>query len=325
MGKAWYSCVLLGFFIAAPTAGLLAQSSQTAPPYVLRTETREVLTDVVVTDRTGKPVQDLSASAFHIYDDGHEQKLTSFTEHNTRDANLNLAAAPSDGSFDNAFLQHAPAVLNVLLLDLTTMAIEDQMSLYGQMKRLVDRLPPDRPMAIFARMGPSVVEAQSFTSDHALLNSALRKVIPRFRPPGSSYLTDADALRQMALLLSQYPGRKNLFWFSGGSNLFLGPAPEAAAVGDLRPIYDELETERIALYPVDIRGLTNEWGQNVGTGIEAASMTINAAQLRAAPDAKLPFDQLIYLPKGDIYLYLAVWDTTTGRPGMVDLPVTVRK
>jgi hypothetical protein len=66
----------------------------------------------------------------------------------------------------------------------------------------------------------------------------------------------------MAIFLDQIPGRKNVLWFSGGSNLFLRPDPTnlsyLPSYGSLREIYDELETERIALYPIDARGLTVE-------------------------------------------------------------------
>ena len=38
---------------------------------------------------------------------------------------------------------------------------------------------------------------------------------------GREYLTDFETLRQIAVALSQLPGRKNVLWFSGGSMRFL--------------------------------------------------------------------------------------------------------
>jgi hypothetical protein len=55
------------------------------------------------------------------------------------------------------------------------------------------------------------------------------------------------------------PGRKNIIWFSGGSSLFLRPDADSVAFesnAEWRNLYDELERERIAVYPVDARGLT---------------------------------------------------------------------
>jgi hypothetical protein len=37
------------------------------------------------------------------------------------------------------------------------------------------------------------------------------------------------------------------------------------------------------------------------------------------------FDQLIDLPKGDDYLYLAAWDVTTGRLGTLQVALDVSK
>ncbi len=98
---------------------------------------------------------------------------------------------------------------------------------------------------------------QNFTSDRALLLAALRKAIPRMEPTGREYLSDIDTLHQIAGYLSQLPGRKNILWFSGGSTLYLN---ENADVYEdpaaWRALYDELEQERIAVYPIDARGLT---------------------------------------------------------------------
>ena len=57
--------------------------------------------------------------------------------------------------------------------------------------------------------------------------------------------------------MSQLPGRKNVIWFSGGRTNFLWP-DELVLHDDAawRELYDELDQERIAVYPVDGRGLT---------------------------------------------------------------------
>ena len=107
---------------------------------------------------------------------------------------------------------------------------------------------------------------QNFTSDHKLLLDAVHKAIPRFPPHEREYLTDFDTLHQLALSLSQLPGRKNILWFSGGSTSFL--MPDAIPVEDAawRNLYDELDQERIAIYPIDARGLLRRYhGNNAGS------------------------------------------------------------
>ena len=64
-------------------------------------------------------------------------------------------------------------------------------------------------------------------------------------------------LHQIALRLGPLPGRKNIYWFCGdtGGNIF-GPNPtDLSDFTDLRPYFDELEAGRIAMYPIDARGL----------------------------------------------------------------------
>jgi hypothetical protein len=47
--------------------------------------------------------------------------------------------------------------------------------------------------------------------------------------------------------------------------------------------------------------------------------------MRSQPDAKLYFSQTVNLPQGSNYLYLGVWDMTTGRTGTVNAAVDVNK
>jgi hypothetical protein len=45
--------------------------------------------------------------------------------------------------------------------------------------------------------------------------------------------------------------------------------------------------------------------------------------LRLHPKALIPVDQQINLHKGQKYLYLAVWDMTSGRLGTLQIPLKV--
>jgi hypothetical protein len=97
-----------------------------------------------------------------------------------------------------------------------------------------------------------------------LLLAAVRKALPHFPPSGREFYSDFAALQQIALDFGQYPGRKNILWFSGGSTLFLKPDPSVLLYPrDLRYIYDELESTRMAIYPIDARGLTVAAGYGI--------------------------------------------------------------
>lgn len=72
-----------------------------------------------------------------------------------------------------------------------------------------------------------------------------------------------DAMRQLTEFLGALPGRKNLIWLSGSFPLALGPDESAnnpfltqrTYSDQLQEISDAFAADRIAVYPVDVRGL----------------------------------------------------------------------
>lgn len=267
---------MTGISVAAQAADSPESSNQV--PYTLQVKARMVLTDVTVTDKHGNAVTGLREDDFRILDNGKPQKLASFDEHREHLAKVAEVSA-TGGGFSNDYIRHPPAQVNVILFDTTTIGIVDQMYLFQQMKRFVDNLPAGEPVAVFARWGDAVVELASFTDDHEALKAAIKRSIPRLQPPGAWMANDLDTLRQMALYLNQVPGRKNLLWFTGGSKLFLRPDPIdiGADPGVRRAIYDTLEAERIAIYPIDARGLMVVFG--------SAAMGVTSQQMQMREDA----------------------------------------
>ena len=242
---------------------LLAQQSPSpaSAPYTLHTQSRIVLLDVTVTDRNGTPVHGLPQSSFHIVDDKQPETVRHFEGNTVSDTSPSVKTQPhAPGVYSNDFLLHAPPALNILLLDISNLAIEDQMVLHIQLMRLMDALPGDQPLAIYTRSSGACILLQDFTTDRELLRAATRRALPRLFQH-NPYLDDFDTLHQIATTVAQLPGRKNIFWFSGGAPL----VSIGAIQGDpllrrdnlaVRAAYDELEAARIAVYPVDARGLT---------------------------------------------------------------------
>jgi VWFA-related protein len=248
-----------GSFFTAPAQ---AQSHQPPPPppdqpYTIQANSRVVLLDVTVTDSKGNPVHGLPQSAFRIFDNKTPQTIASFEEHTGKPAALTTEPmAAAKGVYSNDYLLHLPPVLNVVIIDIANLGITDQMYLYYELTQFLKN-PPVQPLAIYLRAGNGCFLLQNFTLDRGLLMAAVRKAIPRIPPTGREYLSDVDTLHQMAMYLSQLPGRKNILWFTGGSTLYL--FDNADVYDDLdvwRNLYDELEQERIAVYPIDARGLT---------------------------------------------------------------------
>lgn len=267
--------LVLGTVLVGVVGGLGAAGQSVKPgaagkehthraPYTLQVYTRAVLTDVTVTDKHGNPVTGLKEGDFRILDEGKAQRLSSFEEHRGQAAGWK-APVVAPGILSNEFLRHPPPQVNVLLFDTTTIAVEDQMYLFEQMQRFVDRLPSGEPVAVFTRWGDMTLQLSGFTDDHAVLKAAIGRAIPRLQQAGAWAASEIDTLGQMSTYLSQVPGRKNLIWFSSGSNFFMGMGGDLNPITltpseaeQLRMIHDLLEQERIAIYPIDARGLTVE-------------------------------------------------------------------
>jgi VWFA-related protein len=302
----------LGLTILGPIAALSGQSPQqppdNKPALTLHAESRIVLADIIVTDRRGNPVHNLTAADFQVFDNNQPQRIASFDEHNASSEAATYAPPTTRPAASNSY-QHLPPILNALVIDTTNIELLDQMYLRLQLLKFLKTLPANQPLAIFDRHGDFAVLLQPFTADRALLEAAINRALPRFLLNGREYRTDTDTLRQIAVYLSQVPGRKNVLWFSGGSTSHLldglsalsvsmpmGPAPTSAAAAAqaaasapsvpltvpssgesndaLRQAFDELEAARIAVYPIDARGLTTEG--NIAMGAQQSEMSQTA-------------------------------------------------
>jgi VWFA-related protein len=258
------STLVLAFFIWSatffhPTRSQAQSAAQTPPDqstYTFQANTRVVLTDVTVTDARGNPVHGLPQSAFRIFDNKQPQVIASFEEHAGIPATTKLPEG-TPGIYSNDYLLHLPPVLNIVLIDIARLDMADQMYLNYELTKFLNEQPEGQPLAIYLRAGSGCFLVQNFTSDRKLLLAAVHKAIPRFSPLDSEYLSDFDALQQMALALSQLSGRKNVLWFSGGSpeRTLIADAISLQNDADWRDLYDELDQERIAIYPIDARGL----------------------------------------------------------------------
>jgi VWFA-related protein len=160
--------------LAFPGAHSQNPPAESAPPS-LRTSSNLVLVDVVVTDHD-KPVHGLDRSRFHILEDGTEQTISSFDEHQPAAAPpafLAPAALPPNTYTNLPAYPDSPAV-NVLLLDALNTPTGDQMRVRSRMIDYLVTLKPGTELAIFTLSTQLRIVTQ-FTSDPAALVSLLRK------------------------------------------------------------------------------------------------------------------------------------------------------
>ena len=93
-----------------------------------------------------------------------------------------------------------------------------------------------------------------------------------------------DAFQQLARYLAAIPGRKNLIWFSGSFPISLDPDPEQPLpflnvrdyAEQMRATNDLLAAARVAVYPVDARGMMGSTTTDAAYSPGALRVTANA-------------------------------------------------
>ena len=302
------------------TAFVPAQSStpqleqQPDQSFTLQTGAQLVVVDIVVTDKSGNPVHNLTQSDFTLLENGAPQRIGSFDEHTATSA-VTLPPMPtlSPGSFTNYSPAPATPSLNVLLLDTLNTPLNDQVVVRDQLIKFVKTAKPGARIAIFG-LTSRLLLLQSFTSDPAILRAAVEQnnlqnsallanpvtggntenladhvglmarasssqeaaamagmvaALKQFQAQTDSFQLQLrakytlDAMDQIARYLANFPGRKNLIWFSGSFPLDILPDGDVqdpfASVNNSRDEFQAttnlLSHAQVAVYPVDARGL----------------------------------------------------------------------
>ena len=239
------------------------QAMATAP--VIKTESRLVLVDTVVTDKKGHYITDLKQQDFKVYEDNKEQPIASFS----------FGADPAiQGPNQKHYM--------ILFFDTSSMEMSDQMQARQAAVKFINSSDAgqDRLVAV-VNFGGTLVVRQNFTSNAELLKAAVEgSSAPHVNsnpdnvtamngsvtgamtlgmsgmPSISSVETDFGArsmllaIRSLAKNLRGVPGRKMLILFTAGFPLNMENMTELTAT------IDACNKANVAIYPLDVRGLT---------------------------------------------------------------------
>ena len=155
---------------------LAAQESE-APAPTLKLNVRTVLVDVVVTDKEGHVVPNLTKDDFRVLENGTPQGITFFEP--------NFAPLPGAGEAAAAPLPpgvftNVPAVVptdsvNILLMDALNTAEVDQSYVHKEMVQYLATLPPQIRIAVFM-LSEKLRIIQGFTQDSTVLRAAIKKL-----------------------------------------------------------------------------------------------------------------------------------------------------
>lgn len=160
--------------LGTPASPILSQTAETSSATVLKSESRAVLVDIVVTEKDGKPAKGLRPESFAIAEDGHPQKVVSFEEHSsTSQASTPFRFPPLPPDlYTNIPRVKLSDAVTVLLLDSLNTELKDQTFVRREMLNYLKNPLPGRRMAIFA-LGSKLHFVQGFTTDPAVLVRAL--------------------------------------------------------------------------------------------------------------------------------------------------------
>lgn len=242
---------------AKPAAGT-EQAVATAP--LIRTESRIVLVDTVVTDKKGHYVTDLKQQDFKVYEDNKEQAITSFS-------------FGADPAIQNANQRH----YMVLFFDTSSMEMGDQMQARQAAVKFIDSNAGQDRLVAVANFGGSLVIRQNFTTNAELLKAAVSGLnTPHIDSNAQTAMNDTGAMvvpisglpsissaeadfgartmllsvRSLAKNLRGVPGRKMLILFTAGFPL------NPQNISELTATIDACNKANVAIYPLDVRGLT---------------------------------------------------------------------
>jgi VWFA-related protein len=240
----------------APPANTSENIAPNTP--TIKTESRVVAVDAVVTDKKGNYVRDLTQTDFKVFEDKQDQPIVNFSNAS--------AAGGSDGSGATRYL--------VLFFDDSTMSMSDQMWARQAAARFIDSTASSRRQMAVVEFGGVLYVAQNFTANTDRLKQVVKNLTPGsvhsnstdpVLPPqlasanvsGVSMGADSNfavrtmllAIRSLSKNLRWVPGRKTLILFSEGFPL----TPEVQS--ELTATIDAANKANVAIYPMDVRGL----------------------------------------------------------------------
>jgi VWFA-related protein len=141
-----------------------------------RTQTILIQVPIVVTDKSGNHIHDLTRQDFHVYENGKERKLATFEEIVAANSRLTVVA-PKQGEFTNLTLSdQQPRPITVIALDtINTPFLDQSTGRRALVKYLAENLDSGQVLALMILTSRGVRVIQGLTSDSDQLIQVLKK------------------------------------------------------------------------------------------------------------------------------------------------------
>lgn len=166
------------FIFSAAGSGQVEGNPQISVP-VFHAESKMVVVDVVVTDKSGKAIAGLKASDFRLSENGVPQQLRVFEEHSAVPISPRATPPPlPPGQFTNFPVDSPKNSVNILLFDMLNTRAEDQQWARIQMLKALQKLPPGQQIALFT-LGRSLQMVHGVSGDSSTLVAAANAILAR--------------------------------------------------------------------------------------------------------------------------------------------------
>ncbi len=221
-------------------------------------QNRRITLDVVVTDKSGKPIPGLEQQDFTLLDNKQPNKILSFA-----------AIQGGDATAD-------PSVEVILLVDEVNASFRAVSSARQEVEKFLKRNGGqlERPTSLVLLSDKGMATTSSSRDGNALAgdlneNQNGLRIIGRaqgFYGAGDRVQLSLGALEQFADYESTKPGRKLVIWLSPGWPLLSGPRIELSSKDEqslfktIVALSDALRQARITLYSIDPLGLADARG-----------------------------------------------------------------
>lgn len=246
MYKRFLLALLAVFCAVSPTF------SQTQSDDVVRITTNLVQVDVLVTKK-GKPVTDLKAEDFELFEDGKPQTITSFTYISNVTNNAGVAApetsgkgpnAPSDPNSTSPIPTEIPRRRIAFVVDDYGLSAQSMADVKRQLRKFIDEQMSPNDLIAIIRTSRAKRERPQFTNDKSQINQAWEQVqwnscnrvgvksMPRVGDNASvgcgaqaSFEASIISIRTIVTELGHALGRKSMIIFSDDTPLREADAP----------------------------------------------------------------------------------------------------
>jgi len=198
----------------------------------IRTETRVVLVDTIVTNKQGEYVHDLDAKDFRVWEDNKEQAIKSVV----------LEKGPATPASRQRYL----------VLFFAAMEPAERIAARRAVSGFIDANADDHRLMAVVNFSGGLRIGQNFSPDATRLKAAVNTALSSEAVSGAADSGALDTIRALASLagnLAALPGRKAIVFVSGGIS------QSSVQKAELTAAIDACNKSDVAVYPIDLRPL----------------------------------------------------------------------